>query len=86
MSKAIKTAISLPLEEFKIIESLRRQTHRSRSNILLEAIHTWLKVRKTQELERRYVEGYRKHPEKAMEVDALFKAGIASFTEKDQWS
>ncbi|MBI1977015.1 MAG: ribbon-helix-helix protein, CopG family [Candidatus Omnitrophica bacterium] len=85
MSKVIKTAISLPLQEFKIIESLRRQTRQSRSKILLEAIHTWLKARKNQELERRYVEGYRRHPEKITEVGALLKAGIANFNEKESW-
>jgi hypothetical protein len=85
MSRAIKTAISLPWEEFRMIESLRRETHQSRSKILLEAIHTWLKVRKVEELERRYVKGYQKHPERVSDVEGFYRAGLVSFDERESW-
>ena len=85
MAKTMKISISLPLGEFRLIESVRRQSHLSRSKILLDAIHTWLKVRKTEELERQYVEGYQKHPEKLAEVEGLFRAGLASFEPEETW-
>ena len=85
MSRAVKTAISLPLEEFKMIEVLRRKNHQSRSEVIREAIHTWLKVRKTKSLEQKYVEGYRKHPEKSSEVEAFFRTGLGVFDSKEKW-
>ncbi len=85
MAKAIKTAISLPLEEFQFIESVRKKTHQSRSRILLEAIHTWLAVRKREELDQKYIQGYQKHPERKSDLDRFFHASLPSFGEKEKW-
>ena len=86
MQKSVKTAISLPWEDFKIIESLRKKNHQSRSEIIREAIHVWLKVNKTKVLEGFYKQGYHQFPEKAPELEAFFKIGLASWHEKDDWS
>ena len=85
MARAIKTAISLPWQEFQFIESVRKQTHQSRSRILLEAIHTWLEVRKREELDQKYIQGYQKHPEKKSDLDGHFFASLPSFGEKEKW-
>ncbi len=63
MSSVIKTAIALPKDDFRLIETIRKETGKSRSQILVEAFHAWLAERKTRQLENQYVEGYRKHPE-----------------------
>ena len=85
MARAVKTTISLPWEEFQFIESVRKQTHQSRSRILLEAIHMWLAVRKREELDRRYIQGYQKHPERKSDLDGYFHASLPSFGEKEKW-
>lgn len=80
----IKTAISLPQEDFQLVETLRKQTHKSRSQILLEAFHAWLEGHRQEALETRYEEAYRKHPEKLGDIEALVKAGTPAWG-KERW-
>lgn len=40
------------------------------------------KSKAEQLLEKKYVEGYRKKPEKDQELKPLFKAGLKSFTDE----
>ncbi len=62
-ARTVKVAISLPLEEFKEVENLRKQLSISRSAVFVKALHQWIKALKTAEQDRRYAEGYRKYPE-----------------------
>ncbi len=88
MAKTMKTAITIPKEDFKIIESLRKKTKKSRSEIIAGAIHQWLKDQQTKLLEKQYEEGYRKHPmtpEELAEIEAWAKVSVATWP-KDDWS
>lgn len=80
MPQAVKTAISLPKEDFQYLEEIRKRTHQSRSKILLEALHTWLRLREQEALEQRYVAGYERHPEVVGDLEAFYKVGLASFS------
>lgn len=84
MAHAVRTAISLPKEDFKILEAIRKKLDKSRSQVFLEALRAWFHRLKTEDLERRYVEGYRKKPEDPAELEAFYKAGLASFP-KERW-
>lgn len=83
MSYAVKTAISLPLEDFRKIEALRRSTKRSRSEIIAEAVRSWFRSRSMEKLEDQYLRGYQKKPENAAEPEALFRAGLSSWNRED---
>ena len=84
MAKTVKTAITIPREEFKIVEAVRKKIGKSRSQIIVEALRLRLASRRVEEMERSYEEGYRKKPECLAEIDALMKAG-APATGTEQW-
>lgn len=84
MSHAVKTAISLPKEDFDRLESIRKRTHASRSRIVLQALQTLWKLTEREALEQRYLAGYQQHPEAAGELEVFYKTGLASFT-KERW-
>ncbi len=46
MKKKAKFTISMPREVFTVIEDFRRNTGRSRSSIILEAVSVWMKQSK----------------------------------------
>ena len=67
-AKAVKFAISIPEEEFEEIEAIRRKKKISRSKLISEALKLLTKKRKMERLIKEYEEGYRKIPEKPLEV------------------
>ena len=87
MAKTVKTAITIPNEDFKMIEALRKKTGKNRSQIIVEAFQDWAKRKKTEELERQYEEGYRKHPESKAELDELrsWTKGEAKIWTENPW-
>ena len=84
MLRTHKTAIAIPIEEYKQIESLRKETGKSRSRIFMDAFHVWRALQKKEEQERLYEEAYRRKPEKLLEVESGMKAGLAVW-EKGGW-
>jgi len=80
MPHAVKTAVSLPREDFQHLEAIRKRTHQSRSKILLEALHAWLRLKEQEMLEQRYVAGYQRHPEALGDLEAFYTVGLASFS------
>jgi metal-responsive CopG/Arc/MetJ family transcriptional regulator len=88
MAKTMKTAITIPKEDYKIIESLRRKLKKSRSEIISGAVHAWLKEQHTKILERQYEEGYRKHPETPEEIAQIeaMASIIGEVWEPEDWS
>ncbi|MCB4756338.1 MAG: ribbon-helix-helix protein, CopG family [Elusimicrobia bacterium] len=84
MARMIKTAVSIPKEDFKIVESLRKKTGKTRSQIIVEAFHSWLREIRMKELDDQYEEGYRKQPEDPREVEAFFKVGLETWG-KEKW-
>lgn len=82
MSVAVKTAISLPKQDFDQLELVRKRTHISRSKIMQEALRTWLRLQQQAALEQRYVEGYERRPDRVADVEAFYRAGLASLSEE----
>ncbi len=84
-AKTVKIAISLPKDTMGEIESLRHKLGMARSQAIFEAVSMWLKKKKDEQLIKQYIEGYRKKPEgRDPEIEAMYKAGLASFP-KDAW-
>ena len=84
MALAVKTAITIPSVDFKLVEKIRRETGKSRSQILVEAFRAWVESRKRKDLEDLYADAYRKHPEKHAELEGFMKAGILAM-EREDW-
>lgn len=82
--KAAKVAVSLPQETFKEVEQMRQELGLARSAAFLQAIRLWLHQKRSEELEKRYIEGYRKKPEHPADIDPFFRAGLSSFT-PEKW-
>jgi metal-responsive CopG/Arc/MetJ family transcriptional regulator len=82
-SRTRKFAISFPEEAFEQMERMRQEDGMARSAAMLEAFRAWAQQRQEQKLEAKYVQGYKKKPEKAAEVEPFFRAGLASFSQED---
>ena len=65
MKSVAKVAVSLPVSTLKSLERVRLRLKKTRSGAVTEAIEQWLASEEIGEDERRYVEGYLKHPERA---------------------
>jgi metal-responsive CopG/Arc/MetJ family transcriptional regulator len=79
-AQTVKVAVSLPEEQFREIESLRKRLKLSRSALIAQAIQQLLKAYQEEEDVRRYIAGYQKHPETEEEIaeaTALARQGLA---------
>ena len=70
-TKAVKVAISLPKEDFKLLEAIRKRIGISRSALIDRAIRSWLAKQEEKEMVRQYIEGYKRHPETPEEIKEL---------------
>ena len=84
MIKTVKTAIAMPREDFQLVELIRKETGKSRSQILVEAFHSWVAHRRKEKLDAHYEESYRKKPEQLKEIEQTLKA-TASVWGKEEW-
>jgi hypothetical protein len=84
MTRTVKTAIALPREDFQLVETIRKETGKSRSQIFVEAFRSWVAARQKKQLDDKYAEGYRRIPEDLTEIDALARAS-SSVWGKDEW-
>ena len=84
MINVVKATIALPKEDFKLVEQIRKETGKSRSEVLLDAFRAWMKARRQVTLDDHYAEAYRKKPENVLETKAWMKAGEAIW-EKETW-
>ena len=69
----MKIAISLPKEDFLRIEKLKNTLKKSRSELIQEAVASWLASHKEKELIDQYENGYRRKPEKLSHIASLEK-------------
>lgn len=77
MNRAVRAAISLPVDDFRLLEAERKRVRKPRSEVVREALRAWFRNREREELETKYVEGYRKDPvskSEKREIDALSRA------------
>jgi len=82
MIKATKIAISLPTEDLKRIERIRKESGMQRSALIDTAIRFWLDNREKEKMIEQYEEGYRHNPESIDEIRALEELSGDAFTEE----
>lgn len=85
MPPAVKIAVTIPAELHRAVEAARRRGRRSRSGVVQEALHQWLRHQANAELVREYEEGYRNQPEGRAETDAALATAIGLLRDEDDW-
>ena len=83
MNKSVKFAVSIPDDEFKDLEALRRINHLTRSKFIREAIQVWKKEKELQKLIRLYEEGYKRMPEDPSHIEPWEKASLSVFSQEE---
>jgi hypothetical protein len=83
MRKAVKFAVSIPWEEFKELEAIRKKTRLSRSGFLLSTFRAWREARERERLVREYENGYCQKPEDASTAKAMADTSAESMPEED---
>lgn len=73
---AVKVAMTLPDDLYRIVEQVRKKTRKSRSAVLQDALRYWLSQQEQSVLIREYEAGYRKTPETRQEVKAAEAAAV----------
>jgi metal-responsive CopG/Arc/MetJ family transcriptional regulator len=79
MKSVAKVAVSLPVDTLKSLERVRVRLRKTRSGAVTEAIERWLQSEEVGDDERRYLEGYLRHPERAEESATLAGAVVATW-------
>jgi metal-responsive CopG/Arc/MetJ family transcriptional regulator len=82
MKKHAKVAVSIPEKTLAELDRLRRRRRQSRSAAVTQAIQEWLRSQLLTEEERRYAEGYLRHPERTVEVATTARAAASTW---DSW-
>lgn len=80
----IKIAITIPEDQARAIERMRRSQRIPRSRVIQQALEFYLSARARQEAIRAYERGYRRKPEPAAEAEAAAKAA-AEVLGKENW-
>ncbi|MBI5415960.1 MAG: hypothetical protein HZA29_04010 [Candidatus Omnitrophica bacterium] len=82
MIKASKIAISLPAEDLRKLEIVRKKSGLQRSAIIDQAIRFWLRHLEENEKVRQYEQGYARKPEAIDEIKALHQLSADAFKEE----
>lgn len=82
MIKASKIAISLPAEDLRKLEIIRKKLGLQRSVIIDQAIRFWLRHQEEKEKARQYEQGYARKPESLDEIKALHQLAADAFKEE----
>ncbi len=82
MIKVSKIAISLPAEDLRKIEVMRKKLRLQRSAIIDQAIRFWLRHQEENEKVRAYEQGYARKPEPVGEIKALEQLSADAFKEE----
>lgn len=84
MERFIKTAITVPGSQYRRVESLRKRRGLSRSEVFAMALEALFRAMDRKQLEERYVEGYKRFPEKPAELGPWIIRGIQG-AETENW-
>ena len=76
MERFVKTAITVPGEQYRRVERIRKSRGLSRSEVIAMALDAFFRALDRKELEERYVRGYRRHPEKPDELGPWIARGL----------
>ncbi len=79
MKSVAKVAVSIPMETLKSLERARKRLRKTRSAAVTDAIEKWLHAERIGEDDRRYVEGYLRHPEQPNETAATAEAALTAW-------
>ncbi len=79
MRSVAKVAVSLPLDTLRSLERVRVRLRKTRSGAVTEAIDRWLQSEEVGDDERRYLEGYLRHPERTEQRATLAGAVVATW-------
>jgi hypothetical protein len=80
MTRYKKVAVTVPTATYAALERARAKLGRSRSEVIASAVEQWLQGLAAAEAERRYVEGYRRQPERPV-GEALVRAATAGWSD-----
>jgi len=69
-ARAVKVAITIPENEFRQVEAIRKQLKTTRSGVILKALEHWLAAQREAQLDRTYQAAYRRKPESKAEITA----------------
>jgi Ribbon-helix-helix protein, copG family. len=84
MGKAVKFAVSIPDNEFKELEAIRKKKGLSRSEFVRETVKLWKEEKEKKRLIKAYEDGYKKVPENLANIEAWEKASLSSFS-PEEW-
>ena len=82
MSRAVKVAISMSNEDFKVIEAIKKQNGITRSDVVVKAVRLLRDKAEKEKMIRAYEDGYRRYPERLIEVNAMEKASIEALSDE----
>ena len=82
-SNVAKIAVSLPKDTAKKLDEFSHRLGKGRSALMLEALKMWFGRNEEAALESRYTNSYRRNPEKPAEINPLYQAGLASFSQEN---
>lgn len=80
-----KLAITLPEDQLKAIEEIRRKKRIPRSRVIQQAVSQYLAIQTEFGAAREYEEGYRRQPETAAEVEA-YAAATSAVLGGEEWT
>lgn len=83
MSNSVKFAVSIPGNEFKELESLRKKRGLTRSGFVREAIRFWKETKKRERMARIYEEGYKRIPDNLSNIEAWEKASLSTLSQEE---
>jgi metal-responsive CopG/Arc/MetJ family transcriptional regulator len=82
---AAKIALSLPDDLFREMERVRKKRGTTRSALVQDALRLWLRRDTEAALVREWEEGYRRVPERVVDVAAAEATGTLAFEPDDDW-
>jgi len=86
MAGAVKIAISMPGEEFKELEALRKKEGLSRSRFIIEAVKRFKEEKEKERLARIYEEGYKRVPETLQIAEGWERVSLGAFSDsRGEW-
>jgi hypothetical protein len=68
-ARAVKVAITIPENEFRQVEAIRKQLKTTRSAVILRALEHWLAAQRAVALDRQDQAAYRRRPDTRPEID-----------------
>jgi len=83
-SKTVKVTVSLPEEEYRHVEKVRRQLRISRSAVITRALKSWIAATRDKERIHAYMEGYRRYPETKEELK-MFESLASEVMSPEEW-